>query len=279
MITASGRTFFKRYLANQGTALAGALAIGVGSTAENLNDQALEFEYARVPIELTSYDFSTDRLVFKATLPSDVQGKVYEIGLWTDEVNPGINGSGASRILTTFDSATETWTNGTYDTTTVRIGDDSLKHTPAASATVESINATQNLDLGDYSNNDKFLIAYNCDNANTQTVAIRFYTDSSNYYSFSTSSPSAGYHVQSFTKGSATITGSPDWSDITQISVLTTAKSGGAASVEYDGIRIEDVDTISPTYGLIARKVLSSPVTIEGGIEMDIEYALAVTIS
>ena len=93
------------------------------------------------------------------------------------------------------------------------------------------------------------------------------------------SSPTAGYHVQSFDKGSATVVGSPDWSDITQMSVLTTAKSGGAASVEYDGIRIEDVDTISPTYGLIARKVLSSPVTLEGGIEMDIEFALAVTIS
>lgn len=279
MITASGRTFFKRYLANQGTALAGALAIGVGSASENLNDQSLQFEYARVTIELTAYDFSTDRLIFKATLPSDVVGKIYEIGLWTDEVNPGINGSGASRIITTFDSATETWTPGTYDTTTVRIGYDSLKHTPAASATVESINATQNLDLGDYSNSDKFLLAYNCDNANAATVAIRFYTDSSNYYTFSTTSPIAGYHVDSFNKGTATITGTPDWASITQIGVITTAKVGGAASVEFDGIRIEDVDTISPTYGLIARKVLSSPVVVDGGIQMDIEYALAVSIS
>lgn len=279
MITASGRTFFKRYLANQGTTLAGALAIGVGSKAENINDQTLEFEYIRVPVELTSYDFSSDRLIFKGTLPADATGKIYEIGLWTDEVNPGINGTGSSRILTTFDSATETWTNGTYDSTTVRIGADSLKHTPAASATVESINATQNLDLGDYSNSDKFLLAYNCDNANTASIAIRFYTDASNYYSFSASSPAAGYHVQVFDKGNATITGSPDWSNITQMSILTTAKAGGAASVEYDGIRIEDVDTISPTYGLIARKVLSSPVVVNGGIEMDIEYALAVSIS
>lgn len=279
MITANGRTFFKRYLANQGTALAGALAIGIGSKAEGLNDQALEFEYLRVPIELTSYDFSTDRLIFKATMPSESEGKVYEIGLWSDEVNPGVNGSGASRILTTFDSLSEAWSNGTYDTTTVRIGSDSLKHTPAASASVESINLTQNMDLGDYSNSDKFLLAFNCDNANTASVAIRFYTDADNYYAFSAASPTAGYHVQQFLKGSASVTGAPDWADITQISVITTAKSGGAASVEYDGIRIEDVDTIYPTYGLLARKVLAEPVVIDGGIEMDIEYALEVNIS
>jgi hypothetical protein len=134
------------------------------------------------------------------------------------------------------------------------------------------------MDFIDNSSLDTFVIAYNVDNANVASAKIRFRTDASNYYEYTISAPTAGYKFSSFTKGSATVVGTPNWADINELEVLTTATAGGVASIEYDGIRIEDVDTVAPEFGLVARYVPASPIVkLEGSIQ-DVEYALLVTI-
>lgn len=277
MITAKGKTFIKRYLAGQAGTVAGALSVGIGSTAATLNDARMQFEFARVPVSVIDYDFTNDQLVFKGTLDESVGGKIYEVGLWTNEVNSAA-GNQASRLVTSFDSETEDWTNETMDTSITRIGADSLKHTPAASGSSSSVLSGITLDFVDYSSLDTFVLAYNVDNGNTASVKIRFRTDASNYYEYTISTPSTGYKFQSWAKGTATVVGTPSWADISEIEVVTTATAGGSASVEFDGIRIEDVDTVAPDYGLIARFIPTVPVTKLEGIVQDIEYALPVTV-
>lgn len=237
----------------------------------------MQFEFERVPVSVIAYDFANDLLVFKGTLDENVSGKIYEVGIWTAEVNAAA-GNQASRTVTTFDSVTEDWTNETIDTVSTRIGADSLKHTPGTSASVSSVLAGLNMDFVDSSSLDQFVIAYNVDNANVASSKIRFRTDASNYYEFTISAPTTGYKFSSFTKGSATVVGAPSWTDINEIEVLTTSTSGGSASIEYDGIRLEDVDTIAPEFGLVARYVPASPIVKADGAVQDLEYALLVTI-
>lgn len=277
MITSRGKTFIKRYLAGQAGNIVGAISVGIGDTAESINDTKLVFEYARVPVSVIAYDFLTDTIVFKGTLDEGISGKIYEVGIWTSETN-GLAGSQGSKLITTFDSATEDWTNETTESAIARIGVDSLKHTPAASATSSSVLAGLTLDFNDSSSADSFVLAYNVENANTASVKFRLMTDASNYYEFTVTTPSTGYQFATFTKGSATVVGAPNWSDINQIEVRTTATGGGSAAVEYDGIRLEDVDTVSPEYGLVARYVPGAPDTKLEGTIFDIEFTLAVSV-
>lgn len=278
MITAKGRTFIKRFLAGQSGTLVGAISVGIGSAATTLNDERMQFEIARVPVIVTDYDFANDQLIFKGTLDEEVEGVINEVGIWTAEVNSAA-GNQESRLITTFDSETEEWDIETFDTANTRIGVDSLKHTPAASGTSTSILTGISLDLGDYSSLDTIILAFYVGNANTASVKVRFRTDEANYYEFTSNTPSSGYKFVSFAKGTATAVGVPNWSDINEIEIVTTATAGGSASVQFDGLRIEDVDTISIEYGLIARFVPGAPIVKQEGIVRDIEYALPVNIS
>lgn len=277
MITSEGRRFIKRYLAGQGGSVVGAISLGIGSQAESINDERLQFEFARVPVIVTNYDFATDELVFKGTLDETVEGVIYEVGIWTAVANPSL-GSQESRVLTSFDSETEEWDVETFDTVGSRIGVDSLKHTPAASATSASVLTGISLNLVDYSSQDGFVLAYDVENANTASIKIRLRTDASNYYEFTVNTPTTGYKFSTFIKGAATVVGTPSWEDINEIEVRTTATAGGSASVKFDGLRVEDLDTVAPEYGLVARFVLPTPVTKEEGRIQDVEYALPVTI-
>lgn len=277
MITTEGKVLIKRYLANQAGPLAAAIAIGVGNTAATLSDETLEFEVERFNVDIVAYDFIDNKLIFKGQLPAAVSGKIYEVGIFTSGTNL-IAGNYGSKIITSFDAATEQWDVETFESIVARIGVDALKHTPVASATSTSSLDNIELDLSGYSSADKFVFAYNCDNAFTASVKFRFKVDLSNYYEFNIAAPASGYHITSLAKSSATVTGTPNWEDIGSLSVVTTATGGGTASVEFDGIRIEDVDTVNPEYGMIARKVLSSPYVKVEGQAQEFEYALNINV-
>ena len=275
MITNDGKLRIRQWLPGGGTNLASTIVVGVGSTAESANDTRLVFEVARIPINLISYDNVDNLLIFKGALDAAMVGKIYEIGLYTQPVNTVAGGYG-SRLLTSFDQINETWTNATWDATYARIGADALKQAPTASTTATSVLNTS-LDLSGYSGADLFLLAFNCENGNAASVVFRFKTDASNYYTFTTSNPASGYNIVSFTKAVGVVTGSPSWSDITSIEVATTAKAAGTAPVEFDGLRVEDVDSINPEYVMLARDVPASPITKVSGLIHEIEYGVSVT--
>lgn len=278
MITTQGIPHIKRYLAGSVPRIVGSLALGVGSSSEVVGSTLLDFEVVRADVTLSSYDASTDRIVFKATIPEDFIGTVYEVGAWSMSAD-AVAGDYASRSLVTFESALETWTNATFSATAARVGIEALQHTPAASATSTSQMTDIVYDLSGYSSADKFSFAYNVANANTSNVQFRFMTDASNYYTFSLGTQTAGYKIVTATKGTATVTGTPSWGNITEIDVITTSGAGGASAVSFDGVRLEDTDTINPNYLLVARKVLATPFTKTEIMAQDVEFALGVTVS
>lgn len=262
--------------------IASSVAFGIGSAAESINETSLNLEVVRAPINLTYYDFVQNKLVYKAAIPEDFAGKIYEAGIYSLPNDPNV-GEFSSRLITTFDSDTETWLTAnnpaTFTSVNTRAGKNSLNHTPAASATTTSVLSGLTLDLAGYSNTDVFIFAYNLGNANTTSIRFRFLVDASNYYDFLINTGmTAGYKIYSVNKSSASVTGTPNWANISELQVITTSTSGGASDVEFDAVRIQDRDSASLDYILVARKVLSSPVTCVAGQAQDFEFTLDVNV-
>jgi hypothetical protein len=257
---------------------------GIGTTAESLSDISLTLQTAQSSVNLITYDFTNNQLVFKASVPDDYIGTIYEVGLFSLEEDPNVTGFG-SQLITTFDSQTEDWLDvggsaSVFDTVNVRVGVDSLSQTPALSTTKTDKQTGLALDLSGNSSSDSFTFAFNVGNSNTNAIDVLFLTDTSNYYTYSMGAAvqSSGYKIITANKGTATVTGTPSWDNITEIRVATTSKSSGASAVSFDAIRIEDKNSIDLDYILVARKVLASPVTKIDGQAQDIEFALDVTV-
>lgn len=289
MITAPGKIHIKRYLGGFVPAIAQSIAFGISAEGESENNTELGFEVGRVDISLTSFDFITGRIVFKAELPDEFSGKIYEAALYSVAAD-SVAGQYDSRLLVSFDSNSESWIDtatglpGTYETGdlmlggTSRIGPNSLRQNPAATQSMTHGMNQLAIDLSGYSGNDKFIFAYNVGNVHTTSIRFRFMTDSSNYYDITLGAQTAGYHVEEASKSSAVATGSPNWASITELRVTTTSGAGGTSEVDLDGIRIEDVDTVNPEYVMVAREVIGTPYAKESGQFQAIEFTLDVNI-
>jgi hypothetical protein len=68
--------------------------------------------------------------------------------------------------------------------------------------------------------------------------------------------------------------GLPDQTSIVKIGVGVKAKSSGATTVLFDGLRINDEDAFRTDYGLISRSVLTNPIVKTLGKQMVIEYRI-----
>lgn len=284
MITTNGNLHIKRYMAGYVPSIALSMAFGVGEAVETASDTKLQFEVGRSDIEITSYDFVQDKLVFKATLDEGFDATLYEVGLYSLDSNSGA-GEFGSRLLTSFDSETERWMQAsnpaTYTVTNTRIGADSVNVQAAASGTVTVTQSDVVMDLSGFSAADEFVFALYCTNGNVSSMTYRFSTDAANYYEFTipASSVSTGFNLVRLNKASAVGFGNPDWSIITQLDVTVSAKSIGPIDVNLEGIRVEDVDTPAPDYVMVARSVLALPFDKVAGRIQEIEFPLGVTVN
>lgn len=277
MITNDGKAHIKRYMAGLVPSIGEALALGIGASAEDAADVALDFEVGRVDVELVSYDFTADLLIFKATIPQEFAGTIYEVGLWSTSSDSRA-GSYTSEVLTSFDSETELWTGGSYATANNRVGIDSLRLAPSASTSANATMSELEMDLSGYSGVDQFSIAYNSGGTTPTSITVDFKNDSSNYYRWSVT-PGAGYQFVTVNKSTLTATGSPNWGAISTIEVTVNAAAGGAAQIDFDAIRINDTDTLNPDYALVAREVLPTPYVKTEGEVQDIEFSVPVSIA
>lgn len=285
LITTAGRRVIADYLAGIVPNWCGALAVGVGSTGAAITDTRLEFEAARGTVKSRTVSYGAgvinDHLVVaKATLDNDISGRFYEMGVFSADRN-GALGSTGSTAISTGDS-TEEW----------QIFDGSVWiDTTTAPNTVNSRNARNgivmdsadglsyrlnnlSLDLSAFAPADYFVFAKMILTGSLSTLAVRFHSDDSSYYSVSSSSSAflnaTGYKTLVWQKADFSATGTPDWSRITYIEFVFT----GTASFMIDGIRVEERDVINSDYALVSRSILSVPIEKTAGSIMEIEYYL-----
>ena len=293
MITKFGKRFLTDYIAGNSTFNTKDIALGIGSTSATENDTRLEFEFYRLPVSLGSINIEDDGVggftysaIYKTTIPQDISGVISEIGLYPGQ--RASTNSYDSKFITSFEN-NYTWldssnnspqlkANNTTDPFLSKIGEHMVQFDVAQSTSKEYINSIVNIDLSGYSVNDSLTLAYKKKDNNVTKIRVKLYSsDTQYYYADFTPTSGTGDKIQFismssvFSNISAT---APDPTNITKIGIEVTASSGGATTVYFDGLRINDEDTFDPSYGLISRSLLSTPLQKPSGRPVDIEYKL-----
>jgi len=304
MITKFGKRFLTSYLAGNSSLLSKELAFGIGSTAPNAkgNDTRLEFEFYRIPVELSSLDISQTgvdidgdpvfsySVIYKSTIPQDISGVISEIGLYPGGRQSFNNFD--SQFITSFTNNFN-WFDGSENPTSQsntqdssgaytflsKIGDTMVRFDASSGSTKEYTNSLISYDISGYSVNDTIAIAYKKADDNLSKIRVKFYSSSSAYYYVDfTPESGTGDKIQYLSLNNlfsnyTAAPNLPDPSSITKIGVEITA-SGGNSTVYFDGIRINDEDTFDPFYGIISRSILSTPLVKKPGRPVDIEYKI-----
>lgn len=279
LITTEGKRLILRYLAGQSPSLGAAIGLGVSGVAATSADTILGFEIDRVAVDLKNADYVNNVVLFKGTIEQDAAFSIYEAGLWSTATND-LSGEFDSRLMTTFDSDLEAWTNITLDSSVARTGPDAAKVSAGSSATT-SPRLDVDMDLSGYSANDTFYLAFSKPNNNIASIKLIF-EDTSTGGSFSltktVSSLPTGYNILAFRKGDFVVSGTISWDSITRFGFDVTA-TATAGYVILDGLRIEDLDTVNQNFVLVSHTVLSSPLVKSSTAPMDVEYALDFSVT
>jgi len=303
MITKFGKRFLIDYLSGSNSLPSKDMAFGIGSTTPNTKgkDTKLEFEFYRVPVEMSSIDISQTGvdadsepifsygIIYKTTIPEDISGVISEIALYPGR-RTSIN-SFDSQFISSFTNNFN-WSDGSLNpvlkantqdsagayTFLSKISDSMVQIDATTSAAKEYV-ANDSYDLSGYSVNDTLVIAYKKADNNLSKIRIKFYSASQSYYYIDfTPTSGTGDKIQSLTLNNlfsnyTAAPNLPDPSSIIKIGVEVTA-SGGNTTAYFDGIRLNDEDTFDPSYGMISRSVLSTPLIKKPGRPVDIEYKL-----
>lgn len=288
VVTTSGLNLIKKYLTGSVAEWAGSIAIGAMNSNDSAStDTILQYEFARYPINLKSYDTTTGEIILKASFPSSIVGKIYELGVYSYTRNPFSNGYD-DKILFNFD---EYWLNTTTQvaaglSTTGRTGSYDLPISSGASSAVE---CSINLDLSGYSNTDTLDILYNVTASQTSGVrAITFkFTDNQSpagtaSLTASVSTSASGYKVHSLALSNLT----KDSTFNNLVSKISLTVEGTKTSVLYlDSAKIRDVALSDDNLCLVSRAligVVNSDTANDYfnktiGAEMDIEYRMTIS--
>lgn len=285
VITKFGKRFLTNFIAGNVPNASKDMAFGIMSTTATEDDTRLGFEFYRVPIVLSSTDIQTVdsttsySVVYKATIPQGVAGVISEVGLYPS-TRTSINNYD-SKFVTDFDYFLD-WTssnsmNPATSSTGPKIGDNVLSMASDGTSAEEYFKFI-NLDLSGYSLNDTIRLAYYKNDANLQNIILKLYSSDTDYYSTTiTPASGTGYKVTddiSLSTLFTSPTGTPSKSQINKIGITVTPTSGNTTTVGMDGLRINDEDTFDPTFGLISRSVLGTPLAKLNGRQVDVEYKL-----
>lgn len=264
-----------RYLAKLEPDWSGGFAVGTGSTAATTGDTELEFEVYRGFVSTRAVDESTNEVIIKGVLPTNLNCDIHEVGIYS-VANSDILQTGY--LICDFDTDVFDITNATAETTQSRVGSAGASTTTTASTTqTHSITGfSENFDGLDFY--DLFKLAVYIEDGNTSTIEVRLKNSSGDYFTYTSTPSVTGYYIDSWTKIDMTASGSITWADnINTIDILVTAGSGGNATVVLDGLRVTGAGQDN-TSKLISRSVLASPKTKSGVEEMDVEYRVQFTL-
>lgn len=295
LITKFGKRFLTEHLAGIVSFNYKDIALGIsGSTEYALADtnSRLGFEFYKSQVNFGSIDIQpnesgyTYSVIYKTTLPQDLVGTIKEIGLY-----PGGRTSKNtfdSKFISTFENNLE-WKDAEgfnppiTDLISPRVGNYLMQLGISAGDTTnvskEYKSATGTFDLSGYSTNDTLTLAFNKADSNSTKIRVKFYSSLTDYFyaDFTISALSVGNKILEVSLADVfdSSSGTPDSTSISHIGIeLTRTSTASASNVYLDALRINDEDTFDPTYGIISRSVLTTPIEKLAGRPIDIEYKL-----
>jgi predicted RNA-binding protein len=312
-ITKSGRQIMLKNLMGQIRTIGGSIQMGIGSTPNNtlnpdgnpepnglITNTRLEFSTSEVPVSLSFLDNAGDfdAIVFKGSIPASGDGaeaqKIYELGIFP----PGrslvssfsqtalFKGSqsdgwrtlgGAEILLHTGSSAPGTSSLITSAVTSFpfRVGDTALFVKGGQTITTASGGYSN---MTTYGSEDYISLAISKPSLSTPTITIRFYVNANVYYTFTYNGTSgSSYQIlnKSISQGvQASSNGvSPSWNTVRYAEITSDT------DVVIDAVRINDNIEIDPTYGMVSRTVLDTPIIKNTAQSLEIEYYLSLTFN
>jgi hypothetical protein len=261
-------------------------------------DTRLEFSTSQVPVTLSFLDNAGDfdAIVFKGTIPASGSGseaqKIHELGIFP----PGLSSVSSFSQTSLFNgSRSDSWTNGgpLPDSTGSLTPGTSSYITPALASfpfrvgdTALFIKSGQTVTTtaGGYSNmttygsEDFISVAISKASLSTPTITIRFHVSSGVYYTFTyTGTSGKTYEIlnKSISEGVVTSQSgtSPTWNTIRYATISSDV------DVVIDAVRINDNIEIDPTYGMVSRTVLDTPIVKNSSQSLEIEYYLSLSFN
>jgi len=287
VITLYGKRFLTNFIAGNITDSEKDIAFGIDSTAATQLDTRLGFEFYRLPVEFGSTDIYSDEngikyfVVYKTVLPVDVAGSIKEIGTYPSKRTS--SNSFDSKFISDFSDAFA-WKDSSFfnpeeSATGALIGENVLSFISGVGAEKEYTCTINETDFSGYSVNDSIKLSYYKNDNNLEKIKIRFYSSDVAYYEVEiVDNTGIGNKISDDILLSVLYAGAnsenPDISKINKIGIVIVPKSGVQSTVGMDGLRINDEDSFDPTYGLISRSVLSTPLTKVIGRLVDVEYRM-----
>jgi hypothetical protein len=280
VITKFGKRFLTNFIAGNTSFSNKEIAIGIANNVEYpLSDtnSRLGFEFYRVPARLGGVDIDASvtptkyTVIYSATIPTNVAGKINEVGLY-----PGERSSKNyfdSKFITDFELPFDWEPTPEIDQSNFKVGDSSLIFKSNGSSEQEYKLPLGQYDLSGYGPLDTICFSYKVNNALLSQIKVRFYSSETAYYQVVFNNHSLGYNIKEKNISDLTPVNSPDINNITHLGIVVVPTTG-EASVSVDGLRINDEDTFDPTYGLIARSILPAEITKSSGRESQIEFKL-----
>jgi hypothetical protein len=291
VITEDGLSIIRNYLAGSARSWAGSIAVG----SLNLNnptttDSALEFEISRVPVLISSVDDS--EIVLNSTLGQDLEGRIFELGLYPEVVNATSLGFD-DKIIATFsevwtDSSGVELTSGNFSGTEASVdGRSGYRNLIIGNSGITAV-LESGIDISGYTQLDSITILYNTySTGSNKTVRITFSDDQlptagTKYYDFTLSGSATGYKTVTTLLGNFTTTGDFN-NNVSKITVSSSAASG--AVVHLDAFKFNDTDETNLDFALVSRALVGSAggntsndyIVKPSGVEMDIEYRLEIS--
>lgn len=305
-ITKSGRQIILKNLMGKISTIGGSIQMGIDSSPNGAADinglipnTRLGFATSETPVTLSFLDNAGDfdAIVFKGTIPASGQGsesqKIYELGifppgkelvtsfsqtsLFKGAQSDGWTLSGTNLALNT---GSTTPTTSCYVTSALtafpfRVGDNALfiYNDQTVKSTVGDYSK-----LSTYGSEDYISLAISKVSAQTPTITVRFYVNANVYYTLTyTGTAGQSYQILNKSLSEAVATSSngvsPSWSSIRYVEVTA------SESLVVDSIRVNDNVALDPTYGMVSRTVLDTPIIKNTSQSLEIEYYLSLTFN
>jgi len=277
VITKFGKRFLTNMIAGNVSNLKKDIAIGIDSQAATENDTRLGFEFYRVPVFFGSSDIqtvenvSTYSIIFKSSIPQDVEGHINEIGLYPSS-RSSINNFD-SKFLTDFSNYLD-WTDedlfkADFSGDNPRIGNNLIVMQSDGSEENEYFYNIAPIDLSGYSANDTLRLAYKKIDQELESIKIKFYSSDIQYFEYTVLPETGlGNKITNDIPMSLIYAGAstpvPNRSSINKIGIVITPLAANTTYVGFDGLRINDEDTFDPFFGLISRSTVINTTSISG---------------
>lgn len=285
VITDNGKNIIRQYLSGSASAWAGSIAVGaLNLSSPSSSGNSLEFEITRAPVFVKYVENS--EIVCTATLESDLQAQIYELGIYPTVLNESSRGFDDKVIV----NAEEDWTDasGNILTSSSYSGSETSPDGRSGyrnlilSSSAETFKLESGEDITGYSSNDSVTVLYNVSTTGTnKEVTLTFYDDTlptalSKSYTFTITSSSTGYNK--ITASLGLFTEEDGFSG--RLSEIEVSTSASTSIVHLDAIKFDDADNSDELFALVSRALVgvqggtaeTDYVTKNSGEEVIVEY-------